>query len=95
MTPTTPPGGPVALSRAVTAVRAGAEPVDAARAFSVPVARLLKVLNDADIDASSELAVFAAGIVRQALARDARLALELLDRQAARNELARLKELTG
>lgn len=93
MTPTTPPTDAVALQRAVTALRAGAEAEDAARAFDVD----LDLLLDAERKAGSELAVYAAGMVRQALANPEigpQLALDILDRQAARNELARLKELT-
>jgi hypothetical protein len=91
MTPTTPTYDPTALRQALTAVRAGAQPVDAARVFNVELDALLEI----EEQANAGLAVFAAGIVRQAMSSDPHLALEILDRQAAQNELARLKELTG
>jgi Tfp pilus assembly protein PilX len=91
MTPTTPVHSPVALRQALTAVRAGAEPIDAARAFQVN----LSALREIEAEANAGLAVFAAGVIRQAMGGNPHLAMELLDRQAARNELARLKELTG
>lgn len=91
-----PPGPPQAIldearHNLLLAVKLGLELTEAARYAGVDPADIDPALAREIESARTELAVYAAGVVRRAMADDPALAKRILDEQAAVRELEDLK----